>query len=382
MNSANLNQIFEHYISRFDELNNAQNSEYYKWEIAARFRPMLDEALQADDVDLPSKLATAVLLTEQTIDNRYELSFYALTDYAKKEPEAVRQALRSLLAPDGGDLALRGQRFSEFLDFCHEMQNKYNPDSWRYTASIKLPMMITGYYDPDNYYLYKASQAHSYADCVEFYDDWGSGANINLRIYHRMCDELVAAIKENSALLEINKRRFDLSQKPMHPDAAYHILAFDILFCSTVYNLYEGIHYSTKNASEKKAYIEKKNEADTALAAQSEALDLAARLDRAEAFFTQKLSVGSKITHKSFGAGKIVDLPNEHTVVSTFPGKEMPVKLGWRTCIVSNIISFRTEENSAEYDEMVSLIRRADMIRRSVTMAEQKLQAYKDFISD
>ena len=42
--------------------------------------------------------------------------------------------------------------------------------------------------------MYKASQAQAYADCVEFYDDWGSGAKMDLRIYHRMCDELIETI--------------------------------------------------------------------------------------------------------------------------------------------------------------------------------------------
>lgn len=378
MNSANLSQIFEHYISRFDELNDPQNREYYKWEIAARFRPVLDEALSADNADLPAKLAAAVLLTAQTIDNRYELSFYALTDYAKKEPDAVRVAISALLTPDDGDLLLRQQRFADFLDFCHAMQKKYNPDSWRYTASIKLPMMITGYYDPDNYYLYKASQARAYADCVEFYDDWGSGANIDLRVYHRMCDELAAAIRNDPALTEISQKRHTLSQKPMHLDGSCHLFAFDIIFCSTVYNLYEGIHYSVRNTAEKKAYSEKKKEADIALVAQSEALELAAKLDGAEAFFTQKLSIGSEIIHKSFGIGQITDLPNEYTVTAVFPASSTPIKLSWRVCITSGIISFRTEENAAEYDEMVSLLRRADIIRKSVALAEQKLQAYQD----
>lgn len=50
------------------------------------------------------------------------------------------------------------------------MRAKYCPDSWRYRASIRLPMMITGFYDPDHYYMYKASQAQAYADCVEFYE--------------------------------------------------------------------------------------------------------------------------------------------------------------------------------------------------------------------
>ena len=63
---------------------------------------MIDRALAADDTSFPKRLVDVVQLTKQTIDNRYELSFYALSDYAKSEPTAVRQALRDLLEPDGG----------------------------------------------------------------------------------------------------------------------------------------------------------------------------------------------------------------------------------------------------------------------------------------
>lgn len=104
MNRANLEQIFGRYVKRFPELNTGGHDEVYKWEIAAQFRPMIDRALAADDTSFPKRLVDVVQLTEQTIDNRYELSFYALSDYAKREPTAVRQALRDLLEPDGGDL--------------------------------------------------------------------------------------------------------------------------------------------------------------------------------------------------------------------------------------------------------------------------------------
>lgn len=54
------------------------------------------------------------------------------------------------------------------------MHEKYYRDRWRYQAGIRLPMMITGFYDPEHYYLYKALQAKRFADCVEFYDNWAA----------------------------------------------------------------------------------------------------------------------------------------------------------------------------------------------------------------
>ena len=257
MNRIHFDQIIDNYAARFVELNTGDNNEVYKWEIAAEFRPMMDAALAADDTDFPAKLAAVVLLTEQTIDNGAELAFHALADYARSEPQAVRNALHQLLTPDGGDLEARTQRFSEFLGFCESMRAKYYPDSWRYRASIRLPMMITGFYDPDHYYMYKASQAQAYADCVEFYDDWGSGAKMDLRIYHRMCDELIETIKLHPKFKMIRDTRKNYAEKPLHPDTELHILAFDVIFCSTVYNLFEGIHYSVRNAEEKRIHLEK-----------------------------------------------------------------------------------------------------------------------------
>ena len=45
MNKNNMHQIFAHYIDNFEMLNNAEHSEYYKWQVCHEFRPLMDEAL-------------------------------------------------------------------------------------------------------------------------------------------------------------------------------------------------------------------------------------------------------------------------------------------------------------------------------------------------
>ncbi|WP_337593349.1 hypothetical protein [Vescimonas sp.] len=379
MNRVHFDQIIDNYAAQFAELNTGKKDEVYKWEIAAEFRPMMDAALAADERDFPAKLAAVVLLTKQTIDNGAELAFHALADYARSEPQAVRNALHQLLTPDGGDLEARTQCFTEFLNFCESMRSKYYPDSWRYRASIRLPMMITGFYDPDHYYMYKASQAQAYADCVEFYDDWGSGAKMDLRIYHRMCDELIEIIKLHPKFKMIRDTRKNYAKKPLHPDTELHILAFDVIFCSTVYNLFEGIHYSVRNAEEKRIHLEKMNEAINARANHAEALDRMARLDYAEAFFAEKLSVGSAVTHKRFGVGTITGLSSK-VIEAQFSGLDHPSTLVWRDCVKTGLLSFKTEENAAEYDELVTLIRRAEVIRKNAAIAEKKLEQYAEYL--
>ena len=379
MNRSHFDQIIDNYAARFVELNIGDNNEVYKWEIAAEFRPMMNVALTADDTDFPAKLAAVVLLTKQTIDNGAELAFHALADYARNEPQAVRDALRRLLTPDGGDLEARTQRFTEFLNFCEFMRAKYYPDSWRYRAGIRLPMMITGFYDPDHYYMYKASQAQAYADCVEFYDDWGSGAKMDLRIYHRMCDELIETIKFHPKFKMIRDTRKNYAEKPLHPDTELHILAFDVIFCSTVYNLFEGIHYSVRNAEEKRIHLEKMDEARNARANHAEALECMAKLDYAEAFFAEKLSVGSAVTHKRFGVGTITGLSGK-VIEAQFSGLDHPSTLVWRDCVKTGLLSFKTAENAAEYDELVTLLRQAEVIRKKAAIAEKKLEQYAEYL--
>ena len=382
MNRTHFDQIIDNYAAQFVELNTGDNNEVYKWEIAAEFHPMMDAALAADDTDFPAKLAAVVLLTKQTIDNGAELAFYALADYARRELQAareVRDALHQLLTPDGGDLEVRTQCFTEFLNFCESMRAKYYPDSWRYRASIRLPMMITGFYDPDHYYMYKASQAQAYADCVEFYDNWGSGMNMDLRIYHRMCDELVAAIKTRDDLLAAKDSRVKYAKKPLHPDTELHILAFDIIYCCTAYHLFEGIHYSVRNAAEKKAYREKINEARNAESKYTEVLKQLERLVYVEAFFAEKLSVGSAVTHKRFGVGTITGLSGKVIEVQ-FSGLDYPSTLVWHDCVKTGLLSFKTEENAAEYDELVTLLRQAEVIRKNAAIAEKKLEQYAEYL--
>lgn len=86
----------------------------------------------------------------------------------------------------------------------------------------------------------------------------------------------------------IRDTRKNYAEKPLHPDTELHILAFDVIFCSTVYNLFEGIHYSVRNAEEKRIHLEKMDEARNARANHAEALECMAKLDYAEACTTIK----------------------------------------------------------------------------------------------
>lgn len=381
MDYERLNQILTHYIERFDELNNNTNREYYKWEIAAQFRPMIDEALAADEASFVAKLSSVVTLTEQTIDNQFELSFHALIDYAKEDVETVRSMLKELLwTDDCSDLSARMERFVTFVDKCTVLRDKYWPDSWRYKASIRLPMMITGFYDPEHYYLFKAQQVKDFADCVAFYDELGSNTTLRLDNYYRLCDMLVERILKNDKLQALNKERYSLSEKDMHPDSNLHLLAFDIIYCSTVYNLYEGIEYSVPNARERKEYVEKKRLAERLAEECADALTDAAELEQAKAFFTSRLLLGNKLQHKTLGSGTITDFNEQAGVVTVSFANGKTIRLKWRDCVKSGIVSFADAVPDEQYAQMIRCMKLEGGITKRVSVAEQRLAPYEKLL--
>ena len=79
MNTLHLQQIIDHYLDRFDELNGPVHEEYYKWQIAFQFKKMMDDALEASDEELSDKLYEVKKLTWNLIDS-YTQPFNGLVE--------------------------------------------------------------------------------------------------------------------------------------------------------------------------------------------------------------------------------------------------------------------------------------------------------------
>ena len=246
MNTLHLQQIIENYIRRFEELNSPENAEYYKWQIAKRFQPMMDEALAAKDEEFPAKLYAVKRLTSNVIDS-YTQPFNGLVEFSRKEPDTVRKLLKELFQASGAGVEKKQEAILRFLNQSHQLRERYFPDSYLYNDDLH---SVTGYlflFDPDHNYLYKATHCRAFADCVEIYDDWGSGENTNLKVFFKMCDEVLAALKDSQALMaaDVSRRRID--PEGMHPDQEKHILLFDLIYCCSTYGLFDGISFPFPN---------------------------------------------------------------------------------------------------------------------------------------
>ena len=109
-------------------------------------------------------------------------------------------------------------------------------------------------YDPDHNYIFKSSHALIFADCIEFYDDWGSGDNVKLDVYYHMCDRIADAIKSSPAMLKTDAGRFEngwgVDPQTFAPDREKHILVFDLIYCCSTYGLFSDITFKRPKTKE------------------------------------------------------------------------------------------------------------------------------------
>ena len=377
MNTQHLQQIIDHYINRFAELNGPGNEEYYKWQIVQRFRPMMDEALAAADVDFPEKLYAVKKLTSNLIDS-YTQPFNGLVEFSKKEPATVREMFVELFKVANVDVVVKQAAIQSFLDQSHRLRNKYFPDSYLFKDDLH---SITAYlflYDPDHNYLYKATHCRDFADCIEFYDDWGSGDNTRLDVFYRMCDTALAAIKQNEMLMATDASRYEIDPGNMHPDTEKHILLFDLIFCCSTYSLFDGISFVVPKSSERQLMMERKEKAEELAQTLETAKQKLSELDKAKAFVASVFKPGTVIRHRSFGVGTISEV-NNTTFTAQFPSVG-DKSLGLTMCVANAIIAVEDTETQAKLNGYRDILKQEQRIRDAVDIAEKAFLPYAEFL--
>ena len=381
MNDNHLQQIFNNYIEKFDMVNNSEHEEYYKWQIAKLFHDRMDEVLAAPEEAFSTKLYELKKLSANLIDS-YTQPFYGLVKFSEKEPETVRSMFKDLLIDDGGDIRKRGQRIVEFLKRSHELRDKYYEDSYLYKDDMH---SVTGYlflYDPDHNYMFKASHALIFADCIEFYDDWGSGDNVSLEVYYRMCDQLVVKIKENNELMATDASRFEngwgIDPASFYPDKEKHILAFDLIYCCSTYGLFNGITFVRPKYKERLLIQERKEKAkqlsDNLKEAQKCYQELEEVTDKVKSIF----AAGVTIRHRKYGEG-IVKSNDGKRITADFT-ENGEKQLDTSVSFANGIISADGDYDSEAISSYRHILRSESLIKSKLTYAEKEFAPYSDYL--
>ncbi len=375
MNKNNLRSIFKSYIDNFEAIN-TKHDESYKWEIAERFQAF---DVEADDfVGVLTKMWKA---SENIIDSSHQLPFYALVDYATNygEAETVREMFRQLFADEVLDATEKQNRIDAFLEKSEELRLKHKPDSHLYIANQGTVMQLLFLRYPNSNYGYKASQAKSFADCIEFYDDWGPMTAFRLEVYNRMCDQVIEEIKQCQALLDTHRSRYEDTDRRFHADENLHILLLDIIYSSQTYNFYEGISFSPITAQARKLHFEKIAKAKELEKALNEAQADAVLLAEGLEYLSTTLTVGLKVRHKAFGEGIVKGVSGSVLEVE-FPQKGETKKLGITVVVPNKFIVFDDPSIAETIMRYIPVLTKETDIPNRVKRAAETLKPYEEFL--
>ena len=307
MNRKNLNTIIAIYLEQFDKLNDLfGNDESYKW----RAQNTFDQYWDIDAKNFSEMFQLAMKDTKNLIDHNTVQPLGGIKALLKHDEEFVRESFRMLFTDDGGDLQKRQDRIDQFMHQINSKIEQYYKGSWKYPQTRSSLIYYLNLWRPNENYIYKFEEATKWADCIEFGDDFGSGASFSLYKYYKMCDELKAEISKNIALLQrheewglrrVNKKDDDL-----------HILVYDLIYCAKAYGFYTKMpieKISTKERLEKAKKQLEKEKIESLLVEKGKQLDV---------LESEKINmpdiVGEVVSSKTYGIGRVAKIEAQDTV--------------------------------------------------------------------
>lgn len=380
--NKNLQQIFDHYTEKFSVINDADHNENFKWKVAKEFRERMDFAFTREGNEFADALYRAKMSTENIIDS-FTQPFQGLVVFARQEPETVKKMFQDLLlTDDGGDLTVQERLIADFFRKSEELLAKYAPDSFRFKQNSHSVSAYLFLYEPETHYMFKATQARRFADCVAFYDDWGSGSQIKLDPFYRMCDEVAAAVLKDENLLAVNESRysgeFGVSRDRMIEDRNKHMLVFDLIYCCDVYGLYDGIRFSRTRSKERHEFEANREKAKKVYEHYQVTEKNYTVLKEALSLFMEKLSVGTAVRHAKFGKGKVTDIDSEYVTVLFDSGEEK--RLALTIVIGKKLLKADYDGFQEDIAKYAVVLKKKNALTVAFESARQELEKYENYL--
>lgn len=244
---------------------------------------------------------------------------------------------------------------------------------------------VTGYlflYDPDHNYIYKATHSRDFADCIEFYDDWGYGTDVKLSVYYRMCDQLVEAIKSSKELMATDASRFEngWGENPdtFHPDIEKHILAFDLIYCCSTYGLFNGISFEKPKTKERQLMKERKDKAKKLAHELKDAETAKQELDEALQYMSDAYCIGTTLHHKKYGVGTIKNVQDGTIIINFAEVGEKQLDL--LTVAAYGIVTVDTVGYNEAMSRHSAILKQRNNIETKLSIAEKNFAQYASYL--
>ena len=301
MNLARLNKIIDIYIDKFEMLTNDKCDENMKWRAMHHFK----ENFNIDAPNFYEMFKYAMSKSSIIINNGTVQPINGILKLITYEEDTMRALFAMLFENDGGDLDKRQDKIEYFVDETNKLLDKYERGKWKYKQDFRSVLAYLTFYNPKENYLYKASQCQPFFRYLEFGEEIGYGQYFKLSRYYRMCEEVRQAISSHQDLIKMHNTRWS---KVKDPQDDLHILTFDIIYCSIVYDFYDFKNYtkiikkSKSDLKQERLEMEIDNKRIELEKLEAELIQAQAKLDE----FSEINLEGQNVNHKMFGKGLVV----------------------------------------------------------------------------
>ena len=301
MNPDRLNKLIDSYIDNFDIINDDAHYENMKWEAIYHYKNNFD----INAPDFYEMFKYAMSKSDIIINNGTVQPINGILKLISHEEDTVRNLFVMLYEEDGGDIGKRQDRIERFVDEANKLLDKYERGKWKFKQDFRSVLAYLAFYKPEENYLYKSSQCQPFFRYLEYGEEIGYGQYFKLSRYYNMCDEIREALSQHPELMETHERRWEAVGDP---EDDLHILTFDIIYCSIVYDYYEHENYNRAPRKSKTALEQERIDA--------EIKSMRAELEVLEAELVEKQQlldelpeihlVGIQVKHKMFGKGQVI----------------------------------------------------------------------------
>lgn len=375
MNKRNLYEIFDKYIKNYDFINQKGHEEYYKWRIAQEFQQF---DIEADNI--VSMLSKMNKISFNLINGSQRRPFDGIVQFAKREPETVRKMFRDLFADECMAIEQKQMKIQSFVDKSEELRNKYFPESRMYVNDHRTVMQYLFLRYPNENYCYKATQAKSFADAIEYYDDWGTDKNINLAKYYKMCDYVLKEIDLVPELKELHNNLYEKNPDKYYADEKFHILLWDIIYCSQYYDFYNGMTFNPATSEMRKLEQERRKKAKELSDALNRAEEDGKLLNEAIECFSKMFTEGVVVKVGFLGKGTIVkEYDNEYVSIKYAKNNEIKI-VNLLTVISTGALKCEMKDYNEKLVKYCDVIKNRSNIPKNIDRARADIEPYLEYL--
>lgn len=327
MNSDRVKVLVNIYLDKYDEMNANDDQLLGTWEAVNTCAKNWD--IDADDFG--GMFSAAMKDASGILETKTQKPLEGIRLLCRNgRQEEVRDGFRNLLDSRGDDIQGRQDRVTHFVQDINGMLYQEAPERWQLRQKIRTGIRYLAIIDPNDNFIFKASEAAAFAGYTEAEEDIGFDQKLKLASYYEMCDEVVDYISTRQDLLKKVSRKLKQKGKAEGTpelkdiDPNYHILAYDLIRDSYQHDFYseKAANRKSKISTVQKRYIDRTRKKAGLLDERERVVDEYDEVTALEHRAEIPELTGKKTTHKAYGTGEVTAQEGRYLTVTFDSGEK------------------------------------------------------------